>query len=87
MTEHPEEEVAPKAEVVPQKSIVAGPPVPSDEAIEDIRKQRFNERVQRVLEVMQQERIDWQGRPIITPDGRIEVKLYPVEIPKGPVEP
>ena len=87
MSAQPQEDDTPKAEVVPEKSIVAGPPVPSDEAIEEIRKQRFNERVQRVLQVMGQERIDWQGRPIITPDGRIEVKLYPVEIPKGPAEP
>ena len=87
MSEQTPEKDAPEAEVVPQKSIVAGPPVPSDEAIEEIRKQRFNERVQRVLQVMQQERIDWKGIPVISPDGRIVVRIQPVEIPKGQAEP
>ena len=86
MSEQTQEDDTPKAEVVPQKSIVAGPPVPSDEAIEEIRKQRFQERVQRVLQVMRQERINWVGRPVIT-DGRIEVLIYPEEIPKGQAEP
>ncbi len=56
----------------------------SEEAMEALQQQRFQERVRRVLEVMHKERIDWQGRPTITPDGRITVQLVPVEIPREP---
>ena len=87
MIEQQQKDDTPKAEVAPQKSIMPKPPVPSDEAIEEIRKQRFNERVQRVLEVMRRERIDWQGIPTISSDGRITVRLQPREIPKGALDP
>jgi hypothetical protein len=52
---------------------------PSDEELEEMRRRRFEERVQRVLEVMRQERVDWRGAPFIGPDGRILVRILPVE--------
>ena len=52
----------------------------SDEQIEKLRAARFQERVQRVLEVMREERVDWRGVPVITPDGRIAVRVVPVEM-------
>ncbi len=52
----------------------------SDEKLKAIAQARFQARVQRVLAVMQEERIDWQGTPQITPDGRIGVRLLPVEV-------
>ncbi len=50
-----------------------------DEALEMMRQQRFRERVERVLEVMQRERIDWRGLPFIKPDGRIGVRVAPFD--------
>ena len=50
-----------------------------DEALEMLRQQRFRERVERVLEVMRRERIDWQGLPFIKPDGRIGVRVAPFD--------
>jgi len=52
----------------------------SDEVIEQLRQTRFRERVQRVLEVMQEERIDWRGIAFIAPDGRIGVRVVPVDL-------
>ena len=55
------------------------PPL-SDAEIEEMKRQRFQQRVQRVLAVMQEERIDWRGLPFLTPDGRIGVRVRPVEM-------
>jgi hypothetical protein len=57
----------------------AVPPL-SDEAIRAMQQTRFQERVQRVQEVMQRERVDWRGVPFIAPDGRIGVRVVPVEV-------
>jgi hypothetical protein len=66
-----------------QKDQLPGPELP-DEAIEEIKRRRFQERVQRVMAVMQQERIDWRGIPFLTPDGRIGVRVVPVEMNQPP---
>jgi len=52
----------------------------SDSAIERLRRERFAERVQRVLAVMKEERVDWRGVAFVTPDGRIAVQVTPVEM-------
>ena len=52
----------------------------SEERLEEIRRRRFQARVQRVLAVMQQERIDWRGIAVIGPDGRIGVRVVPMEM-------
>jgi len=65
-----------------QKDQLPGPELP-DEAIEEIKRRRFQQRVQRVMAVMQQERIDWRGIPFLTPDGRIGVRVLPVDLPAG----
>lgn len=52
----------------------------SDEAIELLRRERFQRRLRRVLTVMQEERIDWRGVPYVSPDGRIAVRVVPVEM-------
>jgi len=36
--------------------------------------------VERVLAVMQEERIDWRGVARVTSDGRIAVSVVPVEM-------
>jgi hypothetical protein len=54
--------------------------VMSDEAIELLKRERFQQRVQRVLVVMEQERIDWRGVPFVSADGRIGVRVVPVEM-------
>jgi hypothetical protein len=51
----------------------------TDEAIEEMKRKRFETRVNRVLAVMREERIDWRGVPLVTPDGRIGVRVVPVE--------
>ncbi len=53
----------------------------SEEQLEEIRRQRFQQRVERVLEVMQRERVDWRGLPFIGADGRIGVRVVPIELP------
>ncbi|MBE9565220.1 MAG: hypothetical protein IMF16_00525 [Proteobacteria bacterium] len=53
---------------------------PTDQAIEQIKQQRFRVRVERVVAVMQEEQIDWRGIPFLTPDGRIGVRVMPVEM-------
>lgn len=58
------------------------PPL-SDAAIDEIKQQRFQQRVHRVLAVMREERIDWRGVPLVTPDGRIGVRVVPVEMQSG----
>jgi hypothetical protein len=55
----------------------------SEERLEEIRRQRFQQRVERVLEVMQHERVDWRGLPFIAADGRIGVRVVPVDLPLG----
>ena len=57
----------------------AEPALP-DEELDRLRRERFRERVGRVLAVMRQERIDWRGRPYLTSDGRIGVRVEPVEM-------
>ena len=55
------------------------PPL-SDADIDEMKRQRLQARVRRVLAVMQQERIDWRGMPFLTRDGRIGVRVRPVEM-------
>ena len=52
----------------------------TDQAIEEMKRTRFQARVSRVLAVMREERIDWRGIPLVTPDGRIGVRVVPVEM-------
>ena len=52
----------------------------TDAELERIRRQRFGRRVERVLAVMREERIDWKGVPFIAPDGRVGVRVVPVEM-------
>ncbi|MCJ7822568.1 MAG: hypothetical protein MUQ26_05760 [Armatimonadetes bacterium] len=52
----------------------------TDEAIEEMTRKRFEARVNRVLAAMKEERIDWRGVPLVTPDGRIGVRVVPVEM-------
>jgi len=51
----------------------------SDDAIERMKQERFQQRVQRVLAVMREERVDWRGVAFITPDGRVAVRVFPIE--------
>jgi hypothetical protein len=51
----------------------------SDDAIERMKQERFQQRVQRVLAAMREERIDWRGAAFITPDGRVGVRVFPIE--------
>ena len=53
---------------------------PSDAELESLRRERFQARVQRVLAVMQEERVDWRGVPFVAADGRIGVRVMPVEM-------
>ena len=52
----------------------------SDEALEAVRRDRFRQRVERVLEAMRRERIDWRALAFITPDGRIALRVVPIEM-------
>jgi len=52
----------------------------TDAELERIRQERFRRRVERVLAVMVEERIDWRGAPFIAPDGRVGVRVVPVEM-------
>jgi len=36
------------------------------------------------LAVMKEQRIDWRGVPVVTQDGRIGVKVVPVEMQQKP---
>jgi hypothetical protein len=58
----------------------------SEQRLEEIRRRRFQERVERVLEVMRRERVDWRGVPFIAADGRIGVRVVPVELPASGAE-
>ena len=58
----------------------------SEQRLEEIRRRRFQERVERVLEVMRRERVDWRGVPFIGADGRIGVRVVPVELPASGAE-
>ena len=49
--------------------------------LEQLRRQRFQQRLRRVLEAMRRERIDWRALPHLTPDGRISARIVPVEMP------
>ncbi len=54
----------------------------TEEMEAELRRRRaedFRQRVERVLKVMREERIDWRGAPFITPDGRVGVRVAPVE--------
>jgi len=51
----------------------------SDDELELMRRRRFEGRVQRVLAVMREERVDWRGLAFVAPDGRIGVRVVPVE--------
>ncbi len=53
---------------------------PTDAELEGMQARRFQERVQRVLEVMRRERVDWRGMPYITAEDRIAVRVVPVEV-------
>ena len=55
-------------------------PTLSDADINEMKRQRFQQRVRRVLAVMQEERIDWRGVPFLMSDGRIGVRVCPVEM-------
>jgi len=59
------------------------PPL-SDEAIRAMQQARFQERVERVLAVMRRERVDFRGLPFIGDDGRIGVRVVPIEMPEQP---
>ena len=59
---------------------------PTDEQIEELKQKRFRGRVERVLATMAAERIDWRGIPVVTPDGRIGVRVVPVEM-TAPAQP
>jgi len=59
----------------------------SDADIERLKRQRFQQRVERVMEVMREQRIDWRGIPYITPEGRIAVRVVPVEMDQPPRAP
>jgi hypothetical protein len=48
--------------------------------LEQLRRQRFQQRVHRVLEAMRRERVDWRAVPYLTPDGRITARIVPVEM-------
>jgi len=55
----------------------------SDEAIREIAQRRFQQRVNRVLAVMKEEGVDFRGMAVITADGRIGVRVAPVEMGQG----
>ena len=59
------------------------PTVLSEEAFEQLKRRRFQIRVEHVLAVMKEERIDFRGVPAITQDGRIGVQVVPVEMQAG----
>jgi hypothetical protein len=80
-------------ETLGEPELASGQPDPStserraritDAELEGLRQARFRERVQRVLVVMQREGVDFRGVPIITPEGRIAVRVVPVEATLGP---
>lgn len=52
----------------------------SDAALESLARQRFQERVNRVLAVMREERIDWRAVLYVTPEGRIAARVAPAEM-------
>jgi hypothetical protein len=52
----------------------------SDDEISRLQEERFRQRVERVLAVMRAERVDWRGVPFLTPDGRIAVRILPMEM-------
>lgn len=82
MTSQPEETV-PEAEPGAKPDCKADDgdaPAMSDALLEGLRQQRFRQRVDRVVAVMNEERIDWRGVPFIGPDGRIGVRVHPVEM-------
>jgi len=57
-----------------------------DDALERLRQERFQQRVEKVLGTMREERVDFRGVPFITQDGRIAVRIVPVEAASVPPE-
>ena len=57
----------------------------SDADLEALARQRFQERVNRVLAVMREERVDWRATAYVTPDGRIAARVTPVDLSAGRV--
>ena len=55
-------------------------PALSDAELESLRRRRFEERVERVQAVMREQRIDWEGIAFVTTEGRIVVRVVPIEI-------
>jgi len=55
-------------------------PALSDAELESLRRRRFEERVERVQAVMREQRIDWEGIAFVTTEGRIAVRVVPIEI-------
>jgi hypothetical protein len=55
----------------------------SDARIRELQRRRFQERVERVLQVMRRERVDWRGVPFIAADGRIGVRVLPLDCAQG----
>ena len=43
-------------------------------------EEQFQARAKRVYEEMRRQRIDFRGVPFVTPDGRIAVRVVPVEM-------
>jgi len=56
----------------------------TEERLEELRRERFAARVAKVREVMQEQRVDFRGLPLITADGRIAVQIIPVEMQRPP---
>jgi len=52
----------------------------TDQDLAQLRQQRFNERVGRVLDAMRQERIDFQAVPYLTADGRVAARVQAVDV-------
>jgi hypothetical protein len=55
----------------------------TDDELQVMARERFQGRVERVLAVMREERIDWRGIAFIAPDGRIGVRVMPVDLSAG----
>ena len=57
-----------------------------DDALERLRQERFQQRVEKVLATMREERVDFRGVPFVTQDGRIATRIVPVEAATVPPE-
>ena len=58
-------------------------PALSDAELELMTRQRFQARLDRVLAVMREERIDWRAVAYVTADGRLAARVAPVDVPTG----